>query len=502
MTSGSLLARNTAINLLGQILPVLVAVVAVPLLIKDMGSERFGVLALAWIVTSYFSLFDFGLSRATTKFVAEYHARGEAEAVPELVWSSVALHVCLGTVGGGVLALLTPWLTGRVLSIPADLLDETTVSFYLLAASIPLVVTAAALRGVLEAVQRFDMVNAVKIPASAINYLGPLPVLIFTDSLVAVVSVLVLSRAVVLVAYLLFSVKALPTLVSGLGFSAARLKPMVGYGGWLTVSSFVYPSMVAADRFVIGALVSLSAVTLYVTPYEVVTKLTVVSAGLLSVLFPTFSALAVTREPRLRRLYNRAIRYLLALIVPVIGVLLVLAYELLSLWVTPGFAEGSAPIARWLAVGVLFSIMSHTPLTVLQGIGRADVTAKVQIVQLPLYVLLIWYLAANMGPVGVAIGWTVRSAVDATILLVAAQRLLPVSEGEDKGLPGLLPQGIIAAFLLTCVVVGSMPLEAVKLAALAFLFIGVVLWEWLFLLNATDRKILLAQAEPLLNRLR
>lgn len=188
-------------------------------------------LALAWVVTSYFGFFDFGLGRATTKFVAEYRARGEIDELPGLVWTSLGFHVVLGTIGGALLASLAPWLTERALNIPSGLLAETKSSFYLLAMAVPLIVTVAALRGVLEALQRFDMVNAVKVPASIANYLGPLLVLPFADSLTAVVGVLVIVRGVVLLAYLLLCLRALPVLARGLRFDFGRLKPLIGFGG-------------------------------------------------------------------------------------------------------------------------------------------------------------------------------------------------------------------------------------------------------------------------------
>lgn len=111
LTSGPLLARNAYINLAGQILPIVVAVFAIPLLIKVLGTERFGVLALAWVVLGYFGLFDFGLSRATTKFVAEYQARERIEAIPVLIWSSVTVHVFLGLLGEESLLCLLPGLS-------------------------------------------------------------------------------------------------------------------------------------------------------------------------------------------------------------------------------------------------------------------------------------------------------------------------------------------------------------------------------------------------------
>ncbi|MEW5961224.1 MAG: oligosaccharide flippase family protein, partial [Chloroflexota bacterium] len=109
-TSGGLLARNTLYNLIGQGAPMLVALFAIPLLINGLGTERFGVLTLAWMVIGYFSLFDLGLGRALTKMVAEKLGAGREQEIPALVWTALFLMVLLGLVGTLVVSLLSPWL--------------------------------------------------------------------------------------------------------------------------------------------------------------------------------------------------------------------------------------------------------------------------------------------------------------------------------------------------------------------------------------------------------
>lgn len=498
LTSGRLLARNTYISFIGQGAPILVAVFAIPLLIDMLGTERFGVLALAWVVMGYFGLFDFGLGRATTKFVAEYRARGELEDLPELIWSSVVFHIVLGLLGGVILGSLIPWLTSSVLNTPNFLLSETRAAFYLLAASVPLVVTTAALRGVLEAMQRFDLTNAVKIPASTINYLGPLPILFFVDSLVAVVGFLVVSRGVVLLAYLLLCLRTVPALSQGFRFSMTRMKPLVGFGSWLTISSFFGPTISSIDRVMIGSLVSLSAVTVYVVPYEVVTKLIIFATSLLTVLFPAFSSLAVDRSWELRRLYGRALKYLLVLVAPIVGMLLALSGDLLSLWVGAELAQNSAPIAKWLAVGVLANILAQVPFTLLQGIGRADLTAKLQVAQLPFYALIVFYLLGLLGITGVAVAWALRATVEAAMLLFAADRLLPASREETgKNLSVIVA---VPVFLLLFLGVGlAMPNPTILKVGIVALLLGIfVFCEWVFFLEPKDREAFIGGAKSTL----
>ncbi len=55
---GRLLARNVIWNLIGNGAPMIVAVFCIPILIRGLGKDRFGVLALAWALVGYASLFD------------------------------------------------------------------------------------------------------------------------------------------------------------------------------------------------------------------------------------------------------------------------------------------------------------------------------------------------------------------------------------------------------------------------------------------------------------
>ena len=66
----------------------------------------------------------------------------------------------------------------------------------------------------------------------------------------------------------------------------------------MTVSNVLGPLMVTFDRFLIGSIISIAAVAYYSIPYEVVTKLWLISSALIGVLFPAFSATnSVDRAP-------------------------------------------------------------------------------------------------------------------------------------------------------------------------------------------------------------
>lgn len=425
LTSGRLLARNTIWNLVGGGAPMLVAIVCIPILIKGLGKDRFGVLALAWVIIGYAGFFDLGVGRALTQFVARKLGAGEDRDVPPVVWTSLALMLLLGIVGGVVVALISPWLVHRALHIPAALQQETLHSFYLLGLSLPIVISTAGLRGFLEAHQRFDLINALRVPLTVFSFAGPLLVLPFSRSLFPVLAVLVGGRVVGWVAHLLLCFRVMPGLRNGITWHRPSVRPLLAFGGWLTVTNVVGPLMLSLDRFLIGALLSVTAIAYYATSYELVARLFAVPGALVGVMFPAFSA-SFTQDPqRAAQLYDRSLLAVACILAPVCFLIVLFVKPVLILWVGSQFAEHSFRVAQILSIGVLVLGLESIPFALLQAIGRPDLPAKLNIIELPLYFGAFWFLTVRYGLVGAAAAWSLRAFLDGMTIMILANRYLP-----------------------------------------------------------------------------
>src|SRR6267154_1183080 len=427
LTSGRLLARNTLWNLIGNGAPLVVAVFCIPILIQGLGRDRFGVLTLAWALIGYASLFDLGLGRALTQLVAKKLGAGEDREVPTLVWTSLLLMLLLGIVGATVVGLLSPWLVHHALNVPSALRRETLQSFYLLGLSIPVVISTTGLRGLLEAHQRFGLINALRIPMGVFTFAGPLLVLPFSKSLFPVVGILVAGRLIGWVAHLLVCSRVAPELGHRIAWQRTAVSPLLRFGGWMTASNVVGPLMVTLDRFLIGAMVSMAAVAYYATPYEVVTKLWLIPGALVGVMFPAFSTAFAQDRNRTAVLYGRSVKYIFLVLFPIIVLIMVLAQDGLKLWLGAEFAQNSVHVLRWLAVGVFINSLAQVPFALVQGIGRPDLTARLHMIELPFYLLALWWLVGARGIEGAAIAWTGRVTVDAVVLFCFSHSLLPKS---------------------------------------------------------------------------
>ncbi len=426
LLSGRLLARNTLFSLGGQAATLIAAFIAVPLLVDGLGTARFGVLTLAWATIGYAQVFDLGMGRALTKLTSERIGSPRQGELPELFWTAVITMFGLGVVVGAIVAAISPWLVRDVLNVPPGLEDETIQAFWLLAASLPLAISGAAMRAHLEAWQRFDLTNAVIIPLSVITYFGPVLMLALTDSLVAVVGAVVASRVISWSINLALVLRISPDVRRERRPRRRMVVPLLTFGGWVTATNVTNALMVAADRFVVGGVLSVVAVAYFATPYEVVSKLWLVSIAVAGVFFPAFALSLAAQPSRTATIFGGAVRLGFIALFPITLGLVTFAHEILNLWLGATFARESEPVLQWLAVGVLVASLVQLGSGLVQS-GRPDLTAKLALVELPLYLGTFWLALRAGGIEAAAAVWAAKAVFEAVVLYVFIRRLSPAS---------------------------------------------------------------------------
>ena len=474
LTRGSLLARNTVWNLVGQVAPMGVAWFAIPLLIRHIGMDRFGILTVAWMVVGYFSFFDLGLGRAMTNLIAQQLGRSRQDELPAIVWTANGIMTAMGLVGAIALAAISPLLTHTLLKIPLRLQQETLHSLFLLSIAVPLVISTAGFRGILEARQKFGLLNIVRIPMGVATFLAPVAVLPFTNSLTALIGAIVFARGLFLIACIALALREMPALRHRLAFNKALLRPLFAFGGWMTVSNIVSPVMVYVDRFLIGSILSLAAVAYYATPYEVATKLLIAPGALVGVMFPAFSAAMVADRIRGAMLYRRAAKYTGLFLFPASLVLIVFSQNLLQVWLGHDFAAHSTRVLQILGLGVLANGLAAVPFALIQGIGHADITGKLHLMELPFYLATVWYLTVHYGIVGTAVAWLVRVTADCILLFAITDHLIGLRNRILWPVAGTICAG--AGVVAIAPMLGGLAMR-LPVAGCALAFFALIVWR-------------------------
>ena len=424
--SRRLLTGNVIWNLAGTGLPLLVAIWTIPLLIQGLGAERFALLTIIWMGIGYFSFFDLGIGRALTKLVSEGIATRETAQTANLIVIGLRLMLALGVIAGLLVASLSPMLIDHILRVPPGLRSEALGGLLLLAATLPFVISSAGLIGILQAHQRFSLITQVRIPLGVLNFLGPVLILPLSHSLIATTAVMTVGR---IVSWLIYrhACRKYQLGRTPIDQPTARMhmRHLLGFGGWITVSNVVGPIMVYFDRFFVSALAGLAAVAHYATPYEIISRISIIPTAVADVMFPAFAMTLATDVNRARSLFLGASAMLMAILLPLISFIVLFAPEGLNWWLGSQFSQHSTPVLRWLALGVFINSFARFPLALLQAHHRPDLTAKLHLAELPVYLASVYALTLHLGIVGTAMAWTLRAALDALLLFLLAGRTLP-----------------------------------------------------------------------------
>lgn len=406
-------------NLAGLSLPLLVATATVPHLISRLGNERFGLLALAWGLIGYAGALDLGIGRALTQLVARLRGEDDLAPIANVLATASRITLMAGLAGSGLIALAA--LGGAGAWVKAATIPPTEIrnAMLLLAIALPAQAMSATYRGLNEAFMNFKGISLLRLGLGVINFGGPYLVALYTTELSWLVATLVASRLLALAVFRWLAHSCLDNrkiVTTEAAYSASVAKSLFSFGGWVAVSSVVSPVLMQADRFLIGAVLSAAAVTAYVLPYEVVVQSLILVGAISSVIFPSLSKL-IHEQPNNWQPYFRRWLYIVAgLMFAVCGLLALLLPTVLRLWLKTDLQPESVVVGQILCLGVFANAIGAMFYALLHAKGRSDLTAKLHIIEFPLFIAALTFLLHRYGIVGAAWAWVGRMVFDAFAL--------------------------------------------------------------------------------------
>lgn len=417
------LRRNALLNLLGQMSPALAGLIFIPVVVGHAGIDRFGLLALGWLLLGYFGLLDLGLGRATVKLGSEAYAAGDASRYAAIVQTSFSLHLLLGVVSTIVLLLLAPFVAERMSHGSVRLENEALPTMIVVAIGAPAILLSAAGRSALEATQRFGLVSSLSASSGVLVYLLSAGGAIAGLSIATIVAMLLANRLTLALIQVLVLCSLVPELRRGIWANRPAARELARYGTWVALSNFIAPLLVYGDRLVIAALLGATALGYYVPSSDALTRLWIAPAAVAGVLLPFVSARR-SGDAQVSRAYWSASGNLTVAITPLLMLAAVFPDDLLQMWLGSDFATRASDVMRAQALGVAMGAVGYIPFSLLSGLGRPDIPAKVQALEVLPYLLVTLLLTSLFGIVGAAAAWTARAVVEFVLLFLAARRMV------------------------------------------------------------------------------
>lgn len=446
MTKRKKLKIILAINLASSLLPLVVALVTVPIYLRHIGPARYGVLSIIWLLLGYFGFLDLGLSKATSNALARLHAAPQPERGRVLV-TALIVNLGLGCCGAILLFFVGVGVLQRLLTISPVLEPEIRHAFPWVVALFPLAMASGVGIGALESRERFGLANILQLlGGSAGQILPALLSIYFSPTLDLVIPVAVVCRGLTVIATLacVFRLEGPLRLHY---FDRSAVRELLRYGSWVTVSSIISPILNSVDQFLIGTLRGVSAVAYYAIAMNFVVRSQVFASALSRSLFPRISSL---NEADARDLCRRAFEGIAFSYGTVCVVAITATPLFFRLWLGATAATASASIAIVLFLGAWFNAVAFIPFGFLEGQGRPEVTGKFHAIEVLPFLVILGGLTHYFGVMGAAWASVARFALDGIMLTWVCR--LPSASWRRVAIPCVL--NFVAALLAHVVPAG------------------------------------------------
>jgi O-antigen/teichoic acid export membrane protein len=466
--------RGSLWSLGGQGVVIATSLVATPFVIRLLGTESYGVLALINALIGYLAFADLGMGAASTRFGSQAHARGDDEEEASVVWTALALSFIPSMVAALALALAARPLVEHALRLPDHLQGVAVIALRIAAIGF----VARAVSGVLNTPQltrlRMDLYTMIN-SGSAVAQLALVPVALASGGgLVGGVTVMAGVAVVMVLLHAYVFSRFLPGLMKP-RISSALIANLLSFGSPVVVSTLAGMLLVNAEKILLTRYASLTSLAYYSVAFAVAGLLAVVPSALGQSLLPAFSRLqAQSDRAPLQILYSRVLRANLLWIPPVTVILCVGARPFFSFWAGPEYGRESSLPFYILIFGLMFNIMAYIPAHLLISMGRTAQVARFHLAEVLPYILCVGVLTYKFGAVGAAMAWSLRVIIDAMLMFSAARRASGFSFSTfQKG-----RAWYVALILVLLLPVGSLIIRVDITVQICAVFVSVAAYTW------------------------
>lgn len=442
MSAGTL-KKNVMANLAGSAWTSILALLCVPLYLKYLGIEAYGLIGFFGTIMAVFGIMDLGLGTTLNRGLARLSVRhgsiGEQRDLLrtlELVYWSVGIMIGLLTfaLAGPVAAR---WIHPHFLS-PASVASAVRRMGIVAALQFPFALYQAGLMGL----QRQFLVNVITISTTTLRTVGSILVLALISPTVETFftwqALITLMQTGVTV-LLTWRVLASPIAPK---FRGLLLRQEGRFAAGVSANAIIGIFLTQSDKILLTRIVPLAEFGYYMLAGTVAATLWWIIGPINAALFPRFTQLIeLGDDVRLRSLYHTACQVIAAVLLPIAVTLALFSRTIVFVWTqNAGAAERSALLIALLVTGTCINGLTSVAGFVQAAAGWPQLLAYTNLACAIVLVPAILLLGMRYGGPGAASVWVVLNCVHLFVAVPLMHRRLLRGElwrwyGHDVLLP-------------------------------------------------------------------
>jgi O-antigen/teichoic acid export membrane protein len=407
----TLLKKNIVANFTGNMWQALMGLLFIPLYVKYMGIESWGLIGVFTTLQVIFGLLDMGLSSTLNREMARLSALPNTEReMRNLVRTLEVLYWGVAVLIGIIVVSLSSfiahqWIKAGELS-PVTIEQTLLIMGFAIALQMPIGFYSGGLMGL----QKQVLLNVINIIISTLRGGGAVLVLLFISPTIQaffVWQIIVSIMNIVILAIVLWRV--LPPDEEKAIFQKHLLMGVWRFAAGMSGITILGVILTQLDKVILSKMLSLEIFGYYTLASVIAMSLNRLTGSVFLGIYPRFTQLvSVKDEERIIRLYHQSSQFLSVLILPVAVVITFFSYEILLLWTrNPATAENSHLLVSILMCGTALNGLMHLPYALQLAFGWTRLSFFKNVIAVVLLVPLIIYMAARYGAPGAACVWVI-----------------------------------------------------------------------------------------------
>ncbi|MFM9965925.1 MAG: oligosaccharide flippase family protein [Planctomycetaceae bacterium] len=439
--------KRFTINLLAtwsdHVLGMLLALVLMPLVLGVIGDSLYGTWVLISAVAGYSGLLSLGLGQTISKYVATYHAKGEAEQVNRVVNVIGAVYLVMSGVAlaiAGVLAWLVPVLWPNC----GVSVTELRWVILILGVNVAVSIIGSVFGGVLIGLQRFDLERAFVLASGCVRF-GLTLLMLQKESGLLILAIIFLATTLAEnMGYVACAWRLLPSLRFGTRFlNRQTLRECFSFSAFAFLEVLATKLIESTDSIVIGCVLGAEAIVPYYVAQRLCQYISKPLQCIASVCLPRAGELhAQGKQDELRDLMARSMGLAWLLIMSFFIGASFFGPTLMATWIHKAYPQ-SQTILLVLLAGQLIGTPMKVVTSILFGMGEVRRPSVIYVIEAVANVALSLALIHSVGLVGVAWGTAIPLyLVEFGLLLPYAMKRLDFSPRQlltDVAGPQLAP---------------------------------------------------------------
>lgn len=479
------LKHNAIANYLGQGWVALMGLAFIPVYIRYLGVEAWGLVGFMSMLQAWLALLDMGLTPTLSREMACFQAGSHsAQSIRDLLRSLEVIYGGIAVAVVGIVWLIAPWVSMHWLS--ATQLSAASVAQ---AVGIMGLVLAARMveqvyRGAIQGLQRQVWLNGAQSVLATLRWAGVVGVLAWVSP--SIEAFFVWQGGISLLTLILLARKTyhcLPPSEREARFDLPALVRIRRFAGGMAATTLLALLLTQVDKLLLSKLVSLEDFGYYTLAASVAGVLYFLVAPMITAVSPRLTELVARSDQQaLIETYHRASQWLAAVLVPVALMTAVFAEPLLYVWTgNTVLSHQAAPLLAVLAIGTLFNGFMHVPYSTQLAHGWTGFAVRVNLVAVCFIVPAILWAVPHFGAIGAAWAWLALNAGYVLISIHFMHRRLLSGEKwrwyRDAVFKPLATGSIAVLVLRQWITLPQdRALMVVTLAGIALLVLGAVLW--------------------------